>query len=234
MTFTQQFILCLSMAVAFVAAGFTLAHMYRAERAMQRTGGPGLLPFERAESAREVDRYLRTWDARGRAAARRSLRWNVGFLAASMVLLVAAALHVAGQADAAGYRLLAVVEVLAAGAAVLAAGAGVAENILLRRTLAAYEELCARKITEPVRYATAKAAGSARIARTRRLAAGKFNLTGGAAAVVLIGFGVVELSGRPTPAGPMLSLFAGVAGAAAVFVTLTLRRGGAGSLPVDS
>jgi len=224
MTFTQHLILCLSMAVAFVAAGFTLAHMYRAERAMQRTGGPGLLPFERAESAREIDRYLRSWGPVGRAAVRRSLRWNHGFLAASVVLFVAAALHVAGQADAAGYPLLVVAEVVAAGAAVLAGGAGVAENIMLRRTLTAHDELCGRKTTEPIRYATTTAADSARITRIRRAAAGKFNLTGGVAAVVLTGYGIVELSGRPTPAGPMLSLFAGVAVAAATFVTLVLRR----------
>lgn len=224
MTLIQQLNLCLSMPVAFVAAGFTLAHMYRADRAMHRTGGPGLLPFERAESAREVDRYLRTWGPAGRAAARRSLRWNRGFLAASVVLLVSAALHVAGQADTAGYRPLAAAEVVAAGAAVLAGAAGVAENIMLRRTLTAHERLTGHRTTEPFRYATTTAAGSARITRIRRAAAWKFNLNGAVAAVVLTGFGIVELSGHPTPAGPMLSLFAGVVLGTAVFATLVLRR----------
>ncbi len=224
MTDTQHLVLCLSMAVAFVAAGFTLGHMYRAERAMLRTGGPGLVPFERAESAREVDRYLRSWGPPGRAAVRRSLRWNYGFLISYVVLFAAAALHVAGQADAAGYRLLAAVEVVAAAAAVLAGGADIAENVLLRGTLTAHDELSGRKTTEPLVYATTNAAGTRRITRTRRAANVKFNLTGGVAAVILIGFGIVELSGRPTPAGPLLTLFAGVVVAVATFATLVLRR----------
>jgi hypothetical protein len=223
MTSTQHLVLCLTMAVAFVAAGFTLAQMYRAERAMQRTGGPGLVPFERAESAREVDRYLRTWGPAGRAAVRRSLSWNYGFLTAYVVIFVAAALQVAGQADAAGYRLLAVVEVVAAGAAVLAGCADIVENVMLRGTLAAHDKLSGSKDTEPVRYATTSAAGSARITLTRRAAAVKFILTGGVSAVVLIGFGIVELSGQPTPAGPMLSVFAGVIVATATFGTAVLR-----------
>ena len=224
MTSTQHLTLCLTTAVAFVAAGFFLALMYRAERAMQRTGGPGLVPFERAESAREVDRYLRAWGPIGCAAVRRSLRWNYGFLVAYVVLFVAAALHVAGQADAAGYRVLAGVEVLAAAAAVLAGCADIAENVMLRRTLADHEKLTASKDTDPFRYATTTAAGSARITLTRRAAAWKFNLTGAVAAVILTGFGIVELSGNPTPADGMLSVLAGVAVAAAVFVTLVLRR----------
>lgn len=224
MNSSLQLTLSLSMAAAFVAAGVTLAFMYRAERDMQRTGGPGLVPFELAESAREADRFLRAWGPDGRAAVRRSLRWNYGFLLAYVVLFVAATLHVAAQADAVGYRPLVWLESAAAVAVLVAGAADILENVKLRAMLDAHERLCADKEQEPARYATTTTAARRQITVTRRAARLKFLLTGVVSAVVLAGFGVVELSGRPATTATMLPLFLGVTAATAAFLTITLRR----------
>ncbi|GAA4459459.1 hypothetical protein [Phytohabitans houttuyneae] len=198
------------MAAALVVGSWPLAMMHRAERIMRGTGGPGIVPFELAESPREADRYMRAWGTTGRRAARQSIHWDFPFIAVYVTLLAAAALHVADRADAAGYSVLLVI---AWGAAILAVAAGVldvVENVVLLRTLSEHDGV--------------HAVPRGRIRVARLCAQVKFAFVSVVGVAVLAGFGIVQLSRHPTSDATVLALLIATGVAAGVFTLLIRRR----------
>lgn len=64
-------------AVVFVC--YTVV-MLMVERAMRKTGGPGIIPFELAGSAARADDIMTRWGADGQRAARLSLWLDFGYM----------------------------------------------------------------------------------------------------------------------------------------------------------
>jgi len=72
-----------------------------AERAMKRTGGPGIIPFELAGTPEHAERITRTWGTVGQAAARRSLMLDYPYL---LVYATLQAIACNAASDAMGRR----------------------------------------------------------------------------------------------------------------------------------
>ena len=169
-------ILAIAVWVALAAAVLPVRRMAEAGRIMRGSGGPGIVPFELAESTREADRILRSWGETGRAAARRSLQWDFAFIVAYVLMLAAAALYVAARADRAGLGWLAYAASVAAIGAILAGLLDCAENLTLLAEL------------------RATSTKRADVRRARWCAQVKFALVGAAGLVILVGFGIVQLA----------------------------------------
>jgi hypothetical protein len=179
--------LALAVGIALVAGVVLLVQIMRAGKQMRASGGPGIVPFELAESHHEANRFLRTWGPRGRAAARRSIAWDFGFIACYVVGLGAAALYVGARAHRFHYGWLETVEIIAA---VLAAVAGVLdyiENFALLSQLRAGDAATGG--------AGQGGATSGRVLVSRWCAQVKFALVEVAGLAILIGFGIVQLAG---------------------------------------
>jgi hypothetical protein len=107
----------------------------RPERAMRRTGGVGIVPFELAEDGREARRILAMWGPSGRKAARTSLLVDYVFLVLYSALLALACLYLGGHADDRHVGWLATAGVLVAWAALAAGLLDAVENTALLRVL---------------------------------------------------------------------------------------------------
>jgi hypothetical protein len=175
-----QLLLTVAMVAALLAGATCLGFMSRAERDMRKTGGPGIVPFELVESAEEANRHLRSWGAPGQEAARRSISWDFGFIAAYVVLLGTAAVHVAVRADAVRHGWIVTIEVAAVILITLAGILDCVENVLMLAQLR-------RGDADP-----------RKVHVTRLCARAKFTGAGLVAIIVLVGFGIIELSGQPT------------------------------------
>lgn len=62
-----------------IYAGYA-AVMYRLERKMHQTGGPGIIPFELAGTAAAAEEIMARWGSEGRRAARLSLVLDFGYM----------------------------------------------------------------------------------------------------------------------------------------------------------
>jgi hypothetical protein len=219
-----QLVLTVVIVASLVVAAFFLAMITRAGHALRRTGGPGIVPFELAESPREADRIMRAWGPGGRAAARRSIGWDFGFIVAYVVLLGAAALHVASRADVADYAWLRVAELAVAGLAVLVGVLDTVENLVLLAELRAHDRL-----GDPA--ALDVAASARQVAAARKCARVKFGLAGAVGIAIFVGFGIVELSGHPSPTPVILAMIVSAAVAGGLYLGLGRRKAAAPDHP---
>jgi len=211
-----QTVLTVVIVASLVVAAVFLAMIARAGLAMRGTGGPGIVPFELAESPREADRIMRAWGSAGRSAARRSIHWDFGFIVAYVVLLGAAALEVAARADVADYQWLRVAELAVAALAVLVGLLDAVENLVLLAELRAHDRLGGSTGLD-------LATSSRQVAAARNCARVKFGLAGVVGIAIFVGFGVVELSGHPSPTPVVLAMIISAAVAGGLF--FLLRQG---------
>lgn len=214
----MQNVLVIVVAGSFLLAAVFLGLITRAGREMRASGGPGIVPFELAESTREAVRHMRTWGPLGRAAAKRSIQWDFGFIVPYVLLLGSAALHVAGRADDAGYRFWFVLEMITAGLAVVTGILDCVENVELLGQLRAYDT------TTDMLRDKAYEASRTRLRVARTAARLKFALASLIGISILVGFGVVEMSGRPSSPAIATTLLVVPLVAAAIYVTIARIR----------
>ena len=122
------------------AQALLLVPLVALERRMQRTGGPGIIPFELAGSPERSRRILDRWGAEGRSAARASLLLDYPFLVAYAVFNVAATGAAADALRRAGAGRLAAAGGAVRAAQVAAAACDAAENTALLGVLAGRSE----------------------------------------------------------------------------------------------
>jgi len=226
-----QLLLTVVMVSSLLAAAVFLAMMSRAGRAMRRTGGVGIVPFELAESPREADRLMRTWGEPGRQAAARSIHWDYGFIAAYVLLLAAAAVHVADRAAATSYGWLRTVEWVAAGLSLVTGLLDCVENTVMLRELHQHNTLAAGSDGDQLVALRPPAATRGQIRTTRTCAQIKFLCAGLVGITILVGFGIVEMSGHPTSTPTFLAM--ALAAAAAGTLLLLLGRSTAAGRPEE-
>jgi hypothetical protein len=179
--------LAVAVGIALVTGVVLLVQIVLAGKQMRASGGPGIVPFELAESDYEANRLLRAWGPRGRAAARRSIGWGFGFIACYVVALGAAALYVGARADRFHYGWLETVEIVAAVLAAIAGLLDYIENVVLLSQLRAGD-------------ASPSGAGkggatSGKVLVSRWCAQLKFTLVGVVGVAIFIGYGIVQLGG---------------------------------------
>jgi hypothetical protein len=169
--------LVVAVCAAVVVGLLLLVPVARAGARLRATGGPGIVPFQLAETDREARRILRAWGPDGRAAARRSLGWQFGLIVCYVVAIGGAALCVATRADNIHVDWLAVAETAAAVLTLLAGAANCVGNGVLLTQLRTE-----RVVTR-------------RLAVSRTCARFTFVATGLSGLAVLGGFGLVQLAG---------------------------------------
>lgn len=153
-----------------IATLILLIAMSPADRRMQDTGGPGIVPFELTGGEERADEVLAEWGEDGQDAARESLWIDFGFLLAYGAFLT---LALAATRDLAGERhwdRLASIGAIAVTFGALGAGFDALENICLLLTL--------------------DGAGSAFPLLATIFAACKFILLAAAIAYLLVGLGM--------------------------------------------
>ena len=118
-----------------VATVVLLLAMSPADKRMQDTGGPGIVPFELAGSQDRADEILAEWGKDGQNAARESLWIDFGFLLAYGTFLTLALAAVRDIARRRGWRRLAAIGGVAISFGALGAGFDALEDICLLLTL---------------------------------------------------------------------------------------------------
>jgi hypothetical protein len=118
-----------------VAALVLLAAMAPADRRMQDTGGPGIVPFELTGGEDRAEEILAEWGEKGRDAARESLWIDFGFLLAYGTLLTLALAATRDLARSRGWPRLTAIGRVVAPFGALAAAFDALENACLLLTL---------------------------------------------------------------------------------------------------
>jgi hypothetical protein len=109
--------------------------MFPAERRMEDTGGPGMVPFELTGGQDRADEILSEWGADGQDAARESLRTDFGFLFAYGTFLTLALAAVRDLSRKRGWRRLAGIGGFVVWFGALGAAFDALENVCLLLTL---------------------------------------------------------------------------------------------------
>ncbi len=125
---------------ALVALGVSQAaltlEMLRLERAMIRTGGPGIIPFELAGTPARAAAIMSTWGADGQRAARRSLLMDYPYLVNYAALHALACAAARDALSRRGHDRLAAIGPAVAWGQIAAGGCDVIENAALLAVLA--------------------------------------------------------------------------------------------------
>lgn len=111
------------------------ARMLPFERAMRAAASRGIVALEVAGNAERAQQLLDAWGPTGRGAARRSLRWDYGYLTSYAVFLAAACAGAARRLGRRGWPAAATVGPTVAWAPVLAGGCDAVENAALLAVL---------------------------------------------------------------------------------------------------
>lgn len=162
-----------------IATVLLLLAMAPADRRMQDTGGPTIVPFELAGSQERADEIMGEWGEKGQDAARESLWIDFGFLVAYGAFLTLAVAAVRDIARDRGWRRIATIGAVVVYFGALAAAFDAFENICLLLTLGG--------------------SGSVFPTLATLFAAGKFLLLAAAIVYLLAGLALRLRSGRATP-----------------------------------
>ncbi len=121
--------------MAGIATVLLLLAMAPADRRMQDTGGPGIVPFELAGSQDRADEIMGEWGEKGQDAAKESLWIDFGFLLAYGTFLVLAAAAIRDLARSRGWTRMARIGLVVVYCAALCAAFDAFENTCLLLTL---------------------------------------------------------------------------------------------------
>ena len=118
-----------------IATVVLLLAMSPADKRMQDTGGPGIVPFELTGGQDRADEILAEWGEEGQDAARESLWIDFGFLLAYGAFLTLALAAIRDLARERGWRRLATIGGVVVSFGALVAGFDALENVCLLLTL---------------------------------------------------------------------------------------------------
>jgi hypothetical protein len=118
-----------------IATLVLLVAMSPADRRMQDTGGPGIVPFELTGGEEQADEILVEWGEKGQDAARESLWIDFGFLLAYGAFLTLALAATRDLARARGWPRLAAIGAVVVSFGALGAAFDALENVCLLLTL---------------------------------------------------------------------------------------------------